>query len=252
MPVLAYISPNHRLPIIVVPKTSPQAEGRMQVPGLLARAEGTVEVDLAPVPIIDSPPDPGALEVLEDPTKEHVVPLLLDVDAPGPITDVEAVPAEPAREELVPLLPAQVPDPRRQMGPHGPANFPPFERGRAPCANCRPIGGILDLGPLLRGLRSAVDGIKVQVIEQRPGTNGPRLRREAQGIRIHIVNFSARGCTAGGRGGPRRPGEVLIGAKLPLETEIGVLEKDAGVEEARAADSELEEGGPCGRGRRRG
>lgn len=38
---------------------------------------------------------------------------------------------------------------------------------------------------------------------------------------------------------------ILVGAELAFEAEVGVLEEDAGVEEAGAADGELVEGGPA-------
>lgn len=47
--------------------------------------------------------------------------------------------------------------------------------------------------------------------------------------------------------------EIIVGAELAFEAEIGVLEEDTSVEEARAADGELVEGRPGSReGRARG
>lgn len=44
--------------------------------------------------------------------------------------------------------------------------------------------------------------------------------------------------------------EITVGAELAFEAEIGVLEEDTSVEEARAADGELVEGRPGARERR--
>lgn len=109
MAILAHVSANHGLAIVVIPKNLAQTESRVQIPRLIARAKRATEGDLAPIAVADGPPDTGPLEALEDPPEKHVVALLLGVDAPGPVADVEAVAPESAREKLVPLLPAQVP-----------------------------------------------------------------------------------------------------------------------------------------------
>lgn len=57
MAILAHISSDLGLPIIVVPKNPPQAEGRVKVPRLTAGAEGAANGDLVPVSISDRPPD---------------------------------------------------------------------------------------------------------------------------------------------------------------------------------------------------
>lgn len=98
----------------------------MQIPGLFASAEGAVHIDLAPFPVVDGPPDPGPLKVLENSSEEHVVPLLLDVNTPWPIADVQTIVPELPREELAALLSAQIPNPRSQMGPHRPTDLPPL------------------------------------------------------------------------------------------------------------------------------
>lgn len=45
---------------------------------------------------------------------------------------------------------------------------------------------------------------------------------------------------------------ILVGAEIALKAEVGILEEDAGVEEAGAADGQLVEGGPAAGGRPRG
>lgn len=111
MPILTHISSNNRIPIVVVPEHPPQTKRRVQVPSLIARAKRAIQINLAPVPVVYRPPNPRLLEVLENPPEKHVIPLLFRVHATGPITDVQTVPSEPARQQLVPLLPAQVPNP---------------------------------------------------------------------------------------------------------------------------------------------
>lgn len=106
MPILADISPDHRLPIIMKPKDPPQAKCRVEIPGVIARTEGTVQLNLPPIRVGDRPPHPRPLEIFEHPSEEHVPPLLLDVDTAGPLADIEAVASEPAGQELVPLFPA--------------------------------------------------------------------------------------------------------------------------------------------------
>lgn len=126
MPIFADISPDNGLPIVMVAEIPPQTKRGMQVPHLLGGAKGAIKINLALVPITDGPPHPRLLEVLENPPKQHVVTLLLDVNAAGPIADVQAIPLEPAGQQLIPLLTAQIPNPRRQMRPKWPANPPPF------------------------------------------------------------------------------------------------------------------------------
>jgi len=78
----------------------------MQIPGLFGRAESAIHIDLAPIPIVYGPPHPGPLEVLENSSKEHVVPLLLDVNAPWPIANIQTIVAELPSEQLATLLTA--------------------------------------------------------------------------------------------------------------------------------------------------
>lgn len=72
----------------MVPENPPQTEGGVQIPRLLARAKRAVQIDLASVPVVYSPPHTGFLEILENPSEQHVVSLLLRVDAPRPIANV--------------------------------------------------------------------------------------------------------------------------------------------------------------------
>lgn len=129
MPILTYIRSNNRLSIIMEPEIPPQTERRMHIPRLFWRAKCAVQIDLAPS-IVDRSPNPGLLEILEDTPEQHVIPLLLDVDASRPIADVEAIPLESAREQLIALLAAQIPNPWRQMRPVRPAYhlLPPLSR----------------------------------------------------------------------------------------------------------------------------
>ena len=69
MAVLRCISPNHGISIILKLNHPPQAEGKVQIPGLLAGTEGTVHADLAPFAIFDLIPP-----------EEHVIALLLGVE----------------------------------------------------------------------------------------------------------------------------------------------------------------------------
>lgn len=248
MSILTDISSNNRLAIVMEPVDPLQAEGRVQVPSLLARAEGTIQVDPAPIPVVYRPPNHRPLEILEHPTEEHVIPLLLDVDAPRPVADVQAVPSEPARKQLIPLFPAQIPNPGCQMRPHRPPNLPPLaDIDISILLHVTSFHShilILILIPIpqlhtLLGLGRIVNSIKVQIIVQRPRTT--------------IDGFWILTAITGGGGGrvglgAIRSGKILVGAELALEAEVGVLEEDAGVAEAGAADGEPVEGGPAAGG----
>lgn len=203
----------------MVPVAPPQAEGRVQVPSLLTRAEGTIQVDLAPIPIFYRPPNHGPLEILEHPTEKHVIPLLLDVDAARPVADVQAVSSEPAREQLNPLFPAQIPNAGCQMRPHRPPNFPPLARIgisthlHIPCFHSHilipPSHTLLRLGRI-------VNSIKVQIIVQRPWTTIDGFR---------ILTALTRGGGGGGGGarigsGAIRSRVILVGAEVALEAEV--------------------------------
>jgi len=78
------------------PEPPSQAEGRVQVPSLRARAKGAAYINRISISITYGSPDPGLLEVVEESPKQHVIPLLLNVDAPWPVTQVETIPSKPA------------------------------------------------------------------------------------------------------------------------------------------------------------
>lgn len=233
MPVLADESPHDRLPVVVEPVHPPQAERGVQVPRLVAPAERAPEPDppARPSPVVDGAPHAGPLEVLEHAPEEHVAAPLLDVDTPGPVADVEGVPAEAACEELVALLAAEVPRAGGEVGACGPEGGPfPLPCGQA---HGSVVGRSWD-GQL--GLGGAVDCVEVEVVAE-----GPAPGRGGGGAGID----GGRGIRGGGGG--RGKGGFLgvgrVGADLALEAEVGALEEDAGVEETGAADGELVEGG---------
>ncbi|EYU42217.1 hypothetical protein MIMGU_mgv1a016592mg [Erythranthe guttata] len=115
MAVFTNIRPNNRLPIIMVPEIPPQTKRRMQIPCLFRATIYAIQFNyFAPI-ITDCPPNPRLFEILENTPKQHVVTLLLNVNATWPITNVQAIPLKPTRQQFIPLLSAQIPNPRRQM-----------------------------------------------------------------------------------------------------------------------------------------
>ena len=212
----------------MVSEVPSQTEGRMQIPSVVAAAISAIEVDLGPLAILDVPPNLRPLEVLKEPPEEHVAALLFHVDASWPVTNVEAVAAEAAVEELVALLAAQVPGPRGQMRPHRPADLLSFSDSKL-AADCHRDGLVCCGGGGGGGFGVVVDGVEVEIVVERPGTVRRRRRRRL-------------GSGVGGGGGGLG---LVVGAELAFEAEVGVVEEDAGVEEAGAADGELVEGGPA-------
>lgn len=110
----------------MVAEIPPQTKRGMQIPHPFGGAKRAIKINPALIPITDRPPHPRLLEILENPPKQHVVTLLLDVNAARPIADVQAIPLKPTGQQFIPLLTAQIPIPRRQMRPKWPANPPPF------------------------------------------------------------------------------------------------------------------------------
>ncbi|KAM1264983.1 hypothetical protein EV1_034560 [Malus domestica] len=102
------------------------------------------------------------------------------------------------------------------------------------------------------GFRIVIDCIKIKIIEQRPRTIISR------GTTLLICANLARG-RLGQRLGRWRYADrtgvqtpiILVGTELRLEPKVGVLEEDAGVDEAGATDNELVKGDPAA-GRLRG
>lgn len=140
--VLTNKGTNNRLPIAVAAEASPEAERRAKVPRVSARAEGALHVDLPSPVVVDGSPNARRFEVLEKPSEEHVVAILLGVDAARPVAEVERVAAELRRQKLAPLLPPQIPVPARQMRPPAVAAF----GGDAGVAEARAADGELEEG----------------------------------------------------------------------------------------------------------
>lgn len=177
MSIFTNVSSDNRLTVVMVSETPPETEGGVEVPGLMAAAERAVEIDLAPIAVSNRPPDLRPFEVLENPSEQHVVPLLLYVNTPRPIADVQRIPTETALEELVPLFAAQIPNARRQMRPHQPANPPPFDAFPILRLEHASLDHdfVADLRRILLldlGLRRVVDGVVVEIIEERPRAIG--------------------------------------------------------------------------------
>lgn len=84
----------------------PQAKGRVQIPRELTRAEGARQIHLPLLPILNSPPNHSPPEVLENPSEEAVLALLLLVHAPWPLAHVQAIVPELTRQELASLFTA--------------------------------------------------------------------------------------------------------------------------------------------------
>lgn len=97
-------------------KDPPQAKCRVKVPCLPATTECTAQRNLAPIRVAYRLPHSRPLEVLEHPSKQHILPLLLRVNASRPVAHVETITSEPAGEQLIPLLAADSPRPGSQMG----------------------------------------------------------------------------------------------------------------------------------------
>ncbi|KAM2899042.1 hypothetical protein COP2_008507 [Malus domestica] len=96
------------------------------------------------------------------------------------------------------------------------------------------------------GFRIVIDCIEIKIIEQRPRTIISRgttlliranLARGRLGRRLRRRRYAE-------RTGVQSP-VILVGTELALEPKVGVLEEDAGMEEAGAADSELVKSGPA-------
>ncbi|KAJ1412621.1 hypothetical protein SESBI_20352 [Sesbania bispinosa] len=88
MAIVTNISTNHRLPIIMKAKASPQAKSRVKIPSMITGTKGTRQIKLLAIPIIDSPPNPCPFEILENPSEKPVLSLLLGVNTTRPITHV--------------------------------------------------------------------------------------------------------------------------------------------------------------------
>lgn len=168
MAILTNIRTNNRLSIVMETKHPSQAKRRMQVPSLFASTKSTAKINLAAIPIIDRPPNPRPLEILENTPEKHVIPLLLYMETTRPITDVQAITSEPTGEKLVPLLAAEIPDTggqvRINMAGKLALSFPTRGLNNG-------IGRRLRSRRDLR-LRDVVDGVQIEIIEERPRRGG--------------------------------------------------------------------------------
>lgn len=152
------------------PKHPPQTKRRVHIPRLVALTKRTLQPrDLTPIAtVLDRSPHSRPLEILEHASEQHVVTLLLHVDAPGPVAYVQRVPAEPARQELVALLAAEVPPAGGEVGSEGPGDLAAFPRREIAAAGS-------DLGGF-GGFLWFVDGIfwrsgecvGVEIVVERP------------------------------------------------------------------------------------
>lgn len=87
----------------------------MEVPSVSARAKRTLHGKFLSFITVKACPNAGSFEVLENPSEEHVLALLVGVDAARPVTEVQAIIAELSRQKLAALLPPQIPIPASQM-----------------------------------------------------------------------------------------------------------------------------------------
>ncbi|PVH62507.1 hypothetical protein PAHAL_3G311200 [Panicum hallii] len=197
--VLADVGAHDGLAVVVVAVETAEAEGGVEVPRFLAAAEDAVDGYGGAAHVPERAAHLGAGEVVEHAAEDHVLAALLGVHAPGPVAEVQLVAAEAAGQELVPLLPAQRPGPRRQVRAH--RAQPPPRVPTAPGHHAAPgdalagcIGGggfvlFLHLADRRRGRgrggvrgrgrrrdlrlgRAVVGRVQVQVVVERP--RGPR------------------------------------------------------------------------------
>lgn len=128
MSILANIGSYHRLSVVVKPVYTAEAEGRVEIPGEFAGAEGAGQIQLPLVAVVNGSPNPSAFEVLENASEEAIHPLLLLVFATRPVANVQDIVAELPPEQLAPLLPAQATAPRRQVRLPRPRHLPLLAR----------------------------------------------------------------------------------------------------------------------------
>lgn len=185
MAILAHIGSHNRFAIIMVAETPSQAESGMQIPSVFAAAISAIEVHFGPLGILDVPPHLRAFEILENASEKHVIPLLFDVNAAGPVADVEAIAAEATVEKLVALFTAQIPHPGRQVRPHGSANLPPFPNGKlAAHLNDAVFGrnsiffiSFFFFSSSCNCFGVVINRIEIEIVVERPGTIGPGSSR---------------------------------------------------------------------------
>lgn len=241
MAILTDISSNNWLSIIMVPENPPQTEGRMQIPSLLAGAKGTIDINFVPIPILNRSPDMRRFEVLENPSEKHVIPLLFNVNTSRPITNVQRITSKSAPKQLISLLPAQIPNPRCQMRPHRPTDLPPLGNTKLPIGDKNTLlhFGRTDLGvENIGGFGIVIHSIEIQIIVERPST----IRGRSREIRMNL-KLGRRG--VGFVLGVGQIEIILVRTQLSLEAKIGILEKNAGVDETRTTDGKLMKRGPA-------
>ena len=124
MTVLTDISSNNWFPIEMVAEATSEAEGGLEVPRVLARAEGALDIDLPSLLVADASPNPARFEVMEEPSEEHVVAPLIGVHAAGPVAEEQIIVAELSREKFASLFSPQMPIAAGQM--RIPADVHPF------------------------------------------------------------------------------------------------------------------------------
>jgi len=115
MTVFTNISSNNRFPVNLVPETSSETESRVEVPGVSARAKRTLNGKFPSFITVEASPNAGCFEVPENPSEEHVLALLVGVDAARPVAEVQAIITELSRQKLAALFPPQIPIPASQM-----------------------------------------------------------------------------------------------------------------------------------------
>lgn len=115
MTVFTNIRSNNRFPIVMVPKTASKTKRRVKVPSLLTLAKRTFNINLPSLLIINASPNPTRFKVLKNTSEQHVIPLILRVNASRPIAYIQTIIAKLSRKKLAPLLPPQISIPARQM-----------------------------------------------------------------------------------------------------------------------------------------
>ena len=138
------------------------------------------------------------------------------------------------------------------MRPHRPTDLPPFGSTKFPVRHKNPL---LDLRTTdlrvenIRGFRIVIYSIKIQIIVKRPSTI--RSRSRSREIRINL-NLSSGGLRfvfrVMSRGAQFQI--LFIRTEFPLEPEIGILEKNAGMVQAWTTDGELKKRSPAAGGNR--
>ncbi|RDX91956.1 hypothetical protein CR513_25980, partial [Mucuna pruriens] len=201
--ILANVSANNGLPVVVEAEAAAEAEGGVEIPGEFAVAKGAGQVELPLVAVVNGPPNPSAFEVLENASEEPVLSLLFLVDAAGPVAHVQAVVAELTRQELASLLAAQAPRARGQVGAPRAGQLPLLARANG--SHARVSAKAIGFRKLRRvRFGGGVEGVVVEVEEEGgwkgKGSGGGQGRGRVRG-RSRRCRRGAR--RVGGRGSRR-------------------------------------------------